>query len=310
LTPCDRTLLPSADAYYLLRTTARSRTEEMQIQNGLIYDVGMHNGNDTAFYLRQGFKVVAIEADPELASAAMGRFESEVRSGRLTVLNLGIAETKGTATFWICDDKREWNSFNPKVAGRNNSKHHSVEIKTARFGDILDEFGIPTYLKIDIEGCDSLCVRELRGRPIPRFISMESECPGDGDDLTEDECTSTLQLLCGAGYRQFKLIAQTDFSVVPRVVSIGKLVQSAAYGRLRLPVLAGLAKGFTHQEYLRRTHDYDFLPGSSGPWGDGTPGKWVNAKQARERYLRARDRHFKNSSVPKYSFWYDWHATI
>ena len=284
----------------------------MQIQNGLIYDVGMHNGNDTAFYLRQGFRVVAIEADPEFAAAALERFKGEVRSGRLTVLNLGIAETVGASTFWICDDKREWNSFNPKVAGRNNSKHHPVEIKTARFGDILDEYGIPIYLKIDIEGCDSLCVRELRGRPIPRFISLESECPGDGEDLTEDECTSTLQLLCGAGYRQFKLISQTDFSAVPGAaleVWIRKFVQSAAYGRLRIPAIAGLAKRFTHEDYLCRTHDYEFPPGSSGPWGDGTPGRWLNAKQARERYLRARDRHFKNKGVPKYSFWYDWHAT-
>ena len=29
----------------------------------LIYDVGMHRGEDTAFYLRKGFRVVAVEAD-------------------------------------------------------------------------------------------------------------------------------------------------------------------------------------------------------------------------------------------------------
>ena len=34
----------------------------------LIYDVGMHKGEDTEFYLRKGFRVIAIEADPDLVS--------------------------------------------------------------------------------------------------------------------------------------------------------------------------------------------------------------------------------------------------
>jgi len=33
----------------------------------LIYDVGAQLGEDTDFYLRKGFKVVAIEANPPLA---------------------------------------------------------------------------------------------------------------------------------------------------------------------------------------------------------------------------------------------------
>ncbi len=32
----------------------------------LIYDVGMHNGADTDYYLKKGAKVVSIEADPQL----------------------------------------------------------------------------------------------------------------------------------------------------------------------------------------------------------------------------------------------------
>jgi len=33
----------------------------------LIFDIGANNGDDTAFYLKKGFRVVAIEADPALA---------------------------------------------------------------------------------------------------------------------------------------------------------------------------------------------------------------------------------------------------
>jgi hypothetical protein len=63
--------------------------------NNLIYDVGMNNGNDTAYYLHCGFKVLAIEANPVLCSQATVRFEQEIEQGQLQILNIGIAPTSG-----------------------------------------------------------------------------------------------------------------------------------------------------------------------------------------------------------------------
>lgn len=45
----------------------------------LIYDVGMNNGDDTAYYLWRGFRVVAIEATPELVATAANRFRCEMK---------------------------------------------------------------------------------------------------------------------------------------------------------------------------------------------------------------------------------------
>lgn len=36
----------------------------MKYCDDLIIDVGMHYGNNTAFYLKKGFRVAAIEANP------------------------------------------------------------------------------------------------------------------------------------------------------------------------------------------------------------------------------------------------------
>src|SRR6266487_2691817 len=44
----------------------------------LIYDVGMNNGDDTAYYLHQGFRVIAIDADPRSLEAAKHRFPNEL----------------------------------------------------------------------------------------------------------------------------------------------------------------------------------------------------------------------------------------
>ena len=39
-------------------------------ERDLIYDVGMHKGEDTELYLKKGFRVIAFEADPDLVASA------------------------------------------------------------------------------------------------------------------------------------------------------------------------------------------------------------------------------------------------
>lgn len=49
----------------------------------LVFDVGLYNGDDTAYYLYRGFRVVAVEANPYYASRARQRFAPEINAGRL-----------------------------------------------------------------------------------------------------------------------------------------------------------------------------------------------------------------------------------
>ena len=45
----------------------------------LIYDVGMHQGEDTDYYLKKGFRVIAFEAEPNLVASCQKRFEVEIK---------------------------------------------------------------------------------------------------------------------------------------------------------------------------------------------------------------------------------------
>jgi hypothetical protein len=49
----------------------------MAYKANLIFDVGLHKGEDTDFYLRKGFRVVAFEAHPDLILNCEVRFERE-----------------------------------------------------------------------------------------------------------------------------------------------------------------------------------------------------------------------------------------
>jgi FkbM family methyltransferase len=281
---------------------------EVSVKPDLIYDVGMHNGDDTAYYLEQGFRVLGIEADPELASNCGRRFANDIASGRLTVLNVGVSGENGIGKFWICEKYSEWNSFRRSVASRDGCCHHSIEIPTQRFEDILRRFGIPVYLKIDIEGNDWLCLEALRRTPLPKFISAEDQ----GSDR-EDGLPSVLLLMHEIGYQYFKLVSQRDFAPIfrwnPELLDRG--LKSAAYGRLRIPILSRVAEYMTFKNILaRRNGGYRFPAGSSGPWGDGIPGSWVTFEKACRLYNSARTKHFSSAGVTDYSFWCDWHAKI
>src|SRR4029077_21115928 len=58
----------------------------------LIYDVGMHKGEDTAFYLRKGFRVIAFEANPEVVSFCKLRLKSFIDQGRLEIVEGAIVD--------------------------------------------------------------------------------------------------------------------------------------------------------------------------------------------------------------------------
>src|SRR6516165_7072252 len=85
--------------------------QAMRMQDDLIYDVGLHSGKDTEFYLAKGFRVVAIEANPVLATRCKTKFASQIKEGRLHILQLAIGEQAGNCDFFVCDQHDDWSTI-------------------------------------------------------------------------------------------------------------------------------------------------------------------------------------------------------
>lgn len=240
-----------------------------QLHTDLIYDVGLHNGDDTAYYLALGYRVVAIEADPMLAATARLRFGAEISSGQLKILNVGIAREPGVRPFWICEGKSEWNSFDQGAASRGGRKSHAVEVNYTRFSSVLNEFGVPGYLKIDIEGADLDCIHDLDPADLPLYLSIE---------LTDDRVFSILKDL---GYRRFKIVVQNCHrSVIGEPRSVGgwlrhrlPLYLKTARHRLGLKVWTRTVP-LVHRDRPQAGATWRFAYGSSGPFGEQTTGDW------------------------------------
>src|SRR4051794_41076197 len=143
------------------QTASNLRNDE---NSNLVFDVGAHKGEDSDFYLKLGYRVVAIEANPHLAEYLGERFKKEIREGKYLLINRAISESGGTVTFYINKDVSVWGTINSKWAERNKkigADSYKISVQSVRFSDLVKNYGCPLYLKIDIEGADMLCVNGL-----------------------------------------------------------------------------------------------------------------------------------------------------
>ena len=227
------------------------------MDSGLIYDIGLHKGEDSEFYLKKGFRVVAVEAVPELCEIARNRLREYVDSGQLTIVNMAIAERRGPVKFFVNQMLSVWGTSRPDWAQylemTKGAKSVEIMVPGVPFKEVLHEFGVPYYLKIDLEGTDLLCLQGLSGtNNPPRYVSIES-ARDSWENLRKE-----LSLFQALGYKRFKIVQQLDISeqVCPSPAREGRYVEQR------------------------------FELGSSGLFGEELPGNWLSEQQATKRFRR------------------------
>lgn len=226
----------------------------------LIYDVGMHRGEDTEFYLKKGFRVIAFEANPDLILHCRNRFKDYLDKGQLIIVEGAITgpeavSANGKVTFYRSESGSPWGTVCDDWSARNQDLGNSVtkiEVDCVNFEEVIREHGIPHYLKIDIEGCDLICLEALKKfSRKPDCLSFES------DKTCFGKLTGEIELLVELGYQRFQAVEQTRIPAthVPPVPS-------------------------TEGSYA----SHQFEPGSSGLFGAELPGSWKSKKQILRLY--------------------------
>lgn len=225
----------------------------------LIYDVGMHKGEDTAFYLKKGFRVVAFEADPDLIAEAKVKFSQELNEGNLTLVEGAIIDPANTnqesIAFYKNKGITDWGTLLQDWSKRNErmgQPSEVIEVNTVDFEKCLRQYGMPYYLKIDIEGMDTVCLHALASfSHKPTYLSIES------NKVSYTALKAEFELLAALGYQDFQLVNQED---VP-------------YQQVPLDTAEG--------KHAKHTFTY----GSSGLFGlDLAAHKWVDKKNALSKY--------------------------
>lgn len=283
----------------------------MENAPGLIYDVGMHDGSDTAYYLHKGYKVIAIDANPELIQNAQNLFRSYIDRKMLVLLNVAISNQEGPASFSISKND-VWSSLDDSIAGRDGQFSKTIAVEAKKLGNLFTEYGTPCYCKIDIEGYDAVALQSLSANDLPQYISVETESIGENAVLTDNEALYTLELLHNLGYDRFTLVDQASLTpLIPgtkfyteQKINMSLPARGLRYIRRKL----GLNRERNYRTALSEKFGFPFKRGATGPWGNEIEGEWYDYDTAREMLLQHRKEYFAIPGAISFGFWCDWHA--
>lgn len=228
-------------------------------QSNLIYDVGMHKGEDTFFYLKKGYNVIAFEADPDLAAECRVKFADEIKNKQLVIIEGAIVDgnlfnEKSNSVKFFKNNVSIWGTVANEWAQRNEmfgASSNIIDVQTINFVDCLKTYGIPYYLKIDIEGMDIICLQSLLYfSERPDYVSIESE------KISFRKLKKEFDLLAKLGYLNFKAINQANITTqtLSRITNQGKYV------------------------------NHKFENGTSGAFGTELPKKWKAENQIINEY--------------------------
>ena len=278
-----------------------SEIQRTPLQPNLIFDVGMHNGDDTAFYLKKGFDVVGFEANQELISASKKTFADFINQDRLRIIEGAIVPDPSAkfVVFYTYDERTKWGTIKSDVVQSSDKRStgvKEVKVPTVDFAAVIRETGVPYFMKIDIEGADMHCLETLKAFDAkPAYVSIEAI----EQDIEKQK--RQIELLTELGYDAFKA------------------VQQARMHRRTLPLKSAEGLDVPHQ----------FPKGSSGPFGSDLTGKWRDSTTITAEYdaIFARNRRFTESVFWRTAFfrkiirrfiewstnttipgWYDTHA--
>jgi FkbM family methyltransferase len=118
----------------------------------LIFDIGANVGKTVAQFITVANKVVCFEPNPRLANLLRGRFANDL----VIIDERGVSNKNGTQTFKISNAdtistlSEDWVT-NSRFTGSYNWDNH-IQIETVTLDSVIEQYGIPDYIKIDVEG--------------------------------------------------------------------------------------------------------------------------------------------------------------
>jgi FkbM family methyltransferase len=154
----------------------------------LVFDVGAHVGNRVRAFAALGCRVVALEPQPDCARLLRVFFS---RSPRVVVVESAVAEIAGRGSLSLSERTptvttlaTEWRSAregDPDFARVQWNRR--IEVDTTTLDGLIERFGVPTFVKIDVEGSEPAVLAGL-GRPVaalsfeylPRALSEAEVC--------------------------------------------------------------------------------------------------------------------------------------
>jgi FkbM family methyltransferase len=136
----------------------------------LVFDIGAHAGNRVRAFAALGCQVVALEPQPDFARLLRALFAGS----QIVVVEAAVADVSGRRSLSISErtptvttlatEWRDARAGDPDFARVQWNRR--IEIETTTLDRLIEQFGVPAFVKIDVEGSEPAVLAGL-GRPVP-----------------------------------------------------------------------------------------------------------------------------------------------
>lgn len=157
----------------------------------LCFDVGANYGNRTAVFIDIGAKVIALEPQEKCF-----RFLEKSYGKKAVILQKGAGEKPDLLDFYINEKNspvstfsKEWVSELKSTRFVGNEWNKVVKVEVITLDSLIEEYGEPKFIKIDVEGFELEVLKGLT--KLFRYLSFEYAVPEKLDNLLA--CLELLQ---------------------------------------------------------------------------------------------------------------------
>lgn len=166
-------------------------------EGDIIFDVGANTGAKTDLFLRKGATVICIEPQPDCIYHLRRKYHNNLR---VFIVEKGLADKKGRLQLFLCSNANTISTFSDEWKKGRFANYHwdkALTVEVTTLDEIIRQYGLPKYCKIDVEGFEYHVLKGL-STPIP-FISYEFTYE------FLDNAKKCLSLLNTIGYKCFNI---------------------------------------------------------------------------------------------------------
>jgi len=141
----------------------------------LVFDIGANRGRKSAAFLSLGAKVVAVEPNPNCVAVLSKRFVREIDAGRLILLPVAIGRSAGQVQLQQFgpdgSNASASDIFTAALEQEFGTPSAVFDVEMIAGASLFERFGVPVFIKIDVEGMDAEVLSTVPRRP--RLLSFE-----------------------------------------------------------------------------------------------------------------------------------------
>ena len=180
----------------------------------MYFDIGANIGKWTETNNNGIIKIIAIEASPNTFNKLTNNI-NKINSNNLLCLNYAVCNNLNNPIKFYDSNSdtlstlnKDWLS-NSKSRFCNHDTYNEITVNTITIDNLIQMYGIPDLIKIDVEGGEYECIKSLSQKTPLLCFEWASEM----NDITF-LCLAHLKTL---GYTQFNLQFQDNYTYRPNI---------------------------------------------------------------------------------------------